>query len=89
VSRIPRPVFIACAGGNDYEIGVRDVEYPIGGLRHTMPIAWPRAGVEETLERADTTLLSDLMIWSLPRTLLKLLNARACSWRRAVTESTD
>jgi|ERR1019366_5024725 hypothetical protein len=78
VSRIARPVCIASAGGNDYRVGVRDVEHSVGGLGHTMPIAWPRAAVAETLERADTRLLSDLMILSLPRNLLK---ARACSWR--------
>ena len=76
MSRIPRPVCIACAGGNDHQIGVRDVEHPISGLRHTMLIAWPMAAVAETLERVDTTLLSDFIILSLP---LKSLKASACS----------
>jgi hypothetical protein len=75
VSRIPRPICIARAGGNDCEIGVRDVEYSIGGLGHTV-IVWPRAGVATTFERVDTILLSEFMILSLPRVLLK---AGTCS----------
>jgi hypothetical protein len=77
---------MASAGGNDYRIGIRDVEHQISHLGLTMPIAWPRAAVAETFERADTTPLSDLNILSLSRNLLK---ACACSWRRAVTDSTD
>jgi hypothetical protein len=85
-SKIEMPVCIASAGGKDYQICIRVVEHPTSGLRHTMPIAWPMVAVAETLERTDTTLLSDLVILSFPR---KSVNACACSWRRAVTESTD
>src|SRR6266478_2165164 len=85
-SSTPRPVCIASAGGNDYQMGIRDVEHPIGSVRHTRPECRPRRAVAETLERNDTTLLSDFMILSLSRNSLK---AYACSWRRAVVDSTD
>ena len=58
----------------------------MNNLEHTMPISWPRVAVAETLERADTTVLSDFMILSLS---LNSLKARACSWRRVVTDSRD
>src|SRR6266478_8836411 len=85
-SSTPRPVCIASAGGNDYQMGIRDVEHPIGCLGYTMPKYRPRAGVEATFERNDTTPLRDFMILSLSRNSLK---ACACSWRRAVVDSTD
>ena len=64
-SRTPRPVYIAFEGENDYRIGVRDVEHPISSQGHTILITWPRAATAETI------FLSDLMIFSLRRNLLK------------------
>src|SRR6266403_3531393 len=86
MSSIPRPVYIASAGGSDYQMGIRDEGHPTGSLRHTRPKSRPSPAVAETLERNDTTLLSDFMILSLSRNSLK---AGACSWRRAVVDSTD
>jgi hypothetical protein len=86
VSSIPRPVCIATAGGNDYRISVNIREHPIGGLGHTVPKSWPRAAVAEIFERTDTTFLSDPISLLLSRNSLR---ARACSWRRAVTDSAD
>ncbi len=85
MSSIPRPVSTASAGGNDCQMGIRDVEHPIGCLGYTMPKYRRRAAVEATFERNETTLLSDSMILSLPWYSLK---ARACSWRRSVIDST-
>src|SRR6266446_10355844 len=85
VSSTPRPVCIASAGGNDYQMGIRDVGHTFSSLGHTRPKCRPRAAVEVTFESNDTTLLSDFMILSLPRHSLK---ARACSWRRSEMDST-
>ena len=71
VSRIPRPVWIASAGGKDYQTGVVNLEHLIDSLEHTMPILWPREAATETLESADTTLLSEFIILSLPLNSLK------------------
>ena len=72
VSSIPRPVCIAYAGGNGYRKEVRDVEHATGELGYTMVKCRPRASEAETLERTDTTLLSDLMILSLSPNSLKV-----------------
>ena len=75
MSSIPRPVCIAFAGGNDYEIRVKYVEHAIGGPGYTMPKCWAMAAVAETLKRTDTTLLSGFMILSLSWNSIKAVLA--------------
>ena len=58
----------------------------IGSFRRTRPMESLKSATVESADKTDTTPLRDFMILSVPRNSLK---AWTCSWRTAITESTE